>query len=77
MSYQEKNIIAELVSYILILGFYLLRIFQMISARKPDFEQPLPPMGHRDRSFHHSQYRRRDPHPYPFRYHLCHPDKIG
>ncbi|MCP4359970.1 MAG: hypothetical protein GY796_18340 [Chloroflexi bacterium] len=30
MSYQEKNIIVTLVSYILILGVYLINLFQMI-----------------------------------------------
>ena len=29
MSYQEKNISASLVSFILILGFYLIRLFQL------------------------------------------------
>ncbi|HXV42243.1 MAG TPA: hypothetical protein VEC96_04225 [Anaerolineae bacterium] len=32
MSYQEKNVTVSLVSFILILGFYLIRLFQMIQS---------------------------------------------
>jgi hypothetical protein len=32
MSFQEKNITVSLVNFILILGFYLIRVFQMIRA---------------------------------------------
>ena len=32
MSYQEKNITVSLVNFILILGFYLIRVFQMIQG---------------------------------------------
>ncbi len=36
MSFQEKNIAVSLVNFILILGFYLIRVFQMLQSRSFD-----------------------------------------